>query len=135
LQLGRNRPQGYPIAHGGRSGKPLSWPPCRRRIARHAMCLILFAIEAHPDLSLVIASNRDEAHDRPTAPLGPWPDQPALLAGRDLVAGGTWLGIHADGRWAAVTNHRRGDAPAPRPRSRGHLVRDYLAGPSPLTGV
>jgi uncharacterized protein with NRDE domain len=92
------------------------------------MCLILFAWQAHPRYPLVVAANRDEFHARPTAAADFWPEQPDLLAGRDLQAGGTWLGVTRSGRFAAVTNYREPLAPeAPLERSRGELVRDYLA--------
>lgn len=94
------------------------------------MCLIIFALRARADLPLVVAANRDEEYARPTTPAAPWPDAPHVIAGRDLRAGGTWLGMTRDGRWAAVTNFRE---PAPRPAgapSRGKLVADYLTGDS-----
>jgi uncharacterized protein with NRDE domain len=92
------------------------------------MCLILVAAEAHPDYPLVIAANRDEFYDRPSAHAAFWPEEPQLLAGRDLRAGGTWLGITRTGRIAALTNYRdpisnRDDAP-----SRGSLVSNFLLG-------
>lgn len=92
------------------------------------MCLILVAWRAHPDFPLVVAANRDEFFARRSAGADFWPDQPAILAGRDLAAGGTWLGITRGGRFAALTNFRdparhRADAP-----SRGRLVADFLAG-------
>ncbi|GAB2182381.1 NRDE family protein [Denitratisoma sp. agr-D3] len=92
------------------------------------MCLILLAWRAHPDFPLVVAANRDEFHARPTAPAGFWPDHPQVLAGRDLVAGGTWMGTTKHGRFAALTNfrdpaHMRREAP-----SRGPLVSDFLCG-------
>lgn len=93
------------------------------------MCLILFAWKAHPRYALVLAANRDEFHERPSAAADFWPRRPDLLAGRDLQAGGTWLGITRSGRFAAVTNFREPLAPeAPLERSRGDLVTDYLAG-------
>jgi uncharacterized protein with NRDE domain len=90
------------------------------------MCLIFLAVDAHPKYRVVIAANRDEFYDRPTAPASFWADAPELLAGRDLRAGGTWLGITRTGRIAALTNYRdpklnREDAP-----SRGKLVSDFL---------
>jgi uncharacterized protein with NRDE domain len=91
------------------------------------MCLILAALHAHPDHALVIAANRDEFYDRPTAPAAFWPDHPRILGGRDLRAGGTWLAIDRTGRFAAVTNYRQGEREAAAPRSRGHLVSDYLS--------
>jgi uncharacterized protein with NRDE domain len=91
------------------------------------MCLLFVAIDTHPDYRLVIAANRDEYLERPTAEVGFWEDAPQVLAGRDLSGGGTWLGIDRAGRWAAVTNYREPQA-ATRESSRGHLVRDYLLG-------
>lgn len=86
------------------------------------MCLIALAWHHHPDYPLVVVANRDEFFDRPAAPADWWPDTPALLAGRDLRGGGSWLGVGRDGRFAALTNYRdparlRDDA-----RSRGDLV-------------
>jgi uncharacterized protein with NRDE domain len=94
------------------------------------MCLILLALDTHPDYALVLAANRDEFYDRPTAPTAFWDDAPDVLAGRDLRAGGTWLGIDRAGRLAAVTNYRQGTRETAAPRSRGHLVGDYLTGRS-----
>ena len=97
------------------------------------MCLLLFALDAHPRHRLVVAANRDEFTDRPAAPLGWWADAPDVLAGRDLEANGTWMGVTRAGRWAALTNVR--DPKNPRPaglrsarRSRGALVADFLGG-------
>ena len=92
------------------------------------MCLILFAWQAHPRYSLIVAANREEFHERPTAAAEFWRDYPDLLAGRDLQAGGTWLGVTRRGRFAAITNYREPLAPEPpSEHSRGHLVRDFLA--------
>lgn len=95
------------------------------------MCLILFAHRAHPGYPLVVAANRDEFYERPTAPAAFWEDARDVLAGRDLRAGGTWMGVTRSGRWAAITNYR--DPPAARPGapSRGHLVGDFLRGDAP----
>jgi uncharacterized protein with NRDE domain len=90
------------------------------------MCLVLIALDAHADYSLIVAANRDEFYDRPTAPAGFWADAPSVLAGRDLKAGGTWLGVDRRGRLAAVTNYRQGQREIPAARSRGQLVRDFL---------
>lgn len=96
------------------------------------MCLILFAWQAHPRYRLVLGANRDEFHERPTAAAGFWPQQPELLAGRDLQAGGTWLGVTRSGRFAAVTNYREPMQPEiPLERSRGELVTAFLAGHQP----
>ncbi|GAB4360601.1 MAG: NRDE family protein [Immundisolibacter sp.] len=92
------------------------------------MCLLVLAFRQLPEEPVLLAANRDEFHDRPAAPAQFWPEAPRLLAGRDLLAGGTWLGLTRDGRFAAVTNYREPPREgAPRP-SRGHLVRDYLLG-------
>ncbi|WGS48171.1 NRDE family protein [Paraburkholderia sp. D15] len=94
------------------------------------MCLIVF--DWRPDAVdgplFTLAANRDEFLRRTAAPLGWWDDAPDLLAGRDLVGGGTWLGVSRDGRFAALTNYRaphemRADAP-----TRGTLVSDWLSG-------
>ncbi|MFO7655035.1 MAG: NRDE family protein [Candidatus Krumholzibacteriia bacterium] len=108
------------------------------------MCLLILAHDVHPHLPLVVAANRDEFLDRPTAPLAEWSDAPGVFAGRDLRAGGTWMGVTRSGRWAAVTNvrepHDRPEAASRdgfaaaadasedggRRLSRGALVADYL---------
>jgi uncharacterized protein with NRDE domain len=90
------------------------------------MCLVLIALDSHPEYSLIVAANRDEFYDRPTAPAAFWADAPSVLAGRDLQAGGTWLGIDRRVRFAAVTNYRQGERESSAPRSRGRLVSDYL---------
>lgn len=92
------------------------------------MCLILAAIDAHPKYGLVLAANRDEYYDRPTAQAAFWPGAPHVLAGRDLREGGTWLGITRDGRVAAVTNYRAPGAKKESSPSRGKLVSGYLLG-------
>ena len=95
------------------------------------MCLILFAWRVHPRFPLVVAANRDEFFARPTAAAAFWHDRPGLLAGRDLEAGGTWMGITHRGRFAALTNYRDpGHQKAGRP-SRGLLVADFLHSPAP----
>ena len=96
------------------------------------MCVLAFAWD-HPGWRLVVAGNRDEFHARPSAPLAEWRDAPDLLAGRDLVSGGTWLGVHRGGRFAVVTNVR-GQPPRADARSRGELVAAALAS-EPLPGV
>ena len=92
------------------------------------MCLILFAYNKHPQYKLVVAANRDEFYDRPAAPMAFWTEAPKLLAGRDLKAGGTWLGVTRSGRFAAITNFRDPAAVKTDAPSRGHLVSDYLLG-------
>ena len=90
------------------------------------MCLILFSLESHPRYPLIIAANRDENYARPSTPLAFWPDAPDVAAGRDLEAGGTWLGITRQGRWAALTNYRQAGSYRLGAPSRGRLVSDYL---------
>ena len=97
------------------------------------MCLILLAWRVHPGCPLVVAANRDEYHARPASAAAFWPDQPEILAGRDLEAQGTWLGVSRSGRFAAVTNYRGGrDADAKE--SRGALVTGFLASHSSSKG-
>src|SRR6185369_8284359 len=90
------------------------------------MCLIAFAFDHHPRYSLVLAANRDEFLDRETESAGFWSDAPHLLAGRDRLAGGTWLGVTTRGKLAAVTNYRDTRQQVTDPPSRGALVADYL---------
>lgn len=89
------------------------------------MCTILFSYRPGPGDRLVLLANRDEFYDRPTAPAGNWEDAPEIYAGRDLVAGGTWLGVTRSGRIAAVTNFRD-PKQKPGTLSRGNLVADFL---------
>lgn len=90
------------------------------------MCLILFACHQHPDYPLVMTANRDEFHARPTRTAQWWDDFPNLLAGKDLDAGGTWLGITRSGRMTAVTNYRDPASHNPAATSRGELTTDFL---------
>ena len=90
------------------------------------MCLVVIAYDAHPRYPLIVAANRDEFHARPAQKLHWWPATPDIVAGRDLQAGGTWLGMHRSGRFATVTNFRDA-APAKRGlSSRGSLVSGFL---------
>ncbi|NOR37447.1 MAG: hypothetical protein GQ577_11935, partial [Woeseiaceae bacterium] len=92
------------------------------------MCLIVLAFQVHESVPLLVAANRDEFHARPTRDADWWPDMPDVLAGRDLQAGGTWLGVHRSGRFAAVTNYHDDHPPSTTLESRGRLVTDYLLG-------
>lgn len=92
------------------------------------MCLLVAACDLHPRYRLVLAGNRDEFHARPAAALAWWDDAPQLLAGRDLEAGGTWLGVDRRGRVGVVTNFRDLEPPQPGAVSRGTLVTGFLAG-------
>lgn len=92
------------------------------------MCLIAVAWQAHPRYRLALIANRDEAHERAAAAAAVDPVDPSLYGGRDLLAGGSWLMASTRGRLAAVTNVRAGIAEGAMPRSRGALVRDFVAG-------
>lgn len=92
------------------------------------MCLILFGYEAHPDYHLVVAANRDEFYQRPTRRAGWWEEFPDILGGKDLKAGGTWLGVNRNGRFSAITNYREPDNILPQAPSRGPLVVNFLTG-------
>ena len=92
------------------------------------MCLLVLAWNAHPRYRLVVAANRDEYHERPSAPLGRWPSAAEILAGRDLRAGGTWLGIDRRRRFGIVTNFRDLMGAPPQAPSRGGLIPRYLNG-------
>ena len=102
------------------------------------MCILALAWQILPERPLLLLSNRDEFLARPTRPLHQWADAP-IVAGRDAQSGGTWLGMTANGRWAALTNYRQ--LPSVKPdaallRSRGLLVSEYLASElSPLQFV
>ncbi len=89
------------------------------------MCLIVVGWRVHPDYPLIVAANRDEFYRRPTANADYWPEAPTVVGGRDLEAGGTWLGISKAGRFAAVTNVREPGV-APGRESRGQLTRRFL---------
>jgi len=95
------------------------------------MCLILLANRVHKDYPLVLAANRDEFYERPTLALGEWEGRVPLLAGKDARAGGTWMGIARNGRFAAITNFRDPAAAVVDAPSRGALVIDYLQGDEP----
>ncbi len=90
------------------------------------MCLLVFALRKHPRLPLIVAGNRDEFHTRPTQAAHWWPDKHDIIGGRDLQAGGTWLAMHRDGRFAAVTNYRDAHRERAGLQSRGHLITGFL---------
>ena len=92
------------------------------------MCLLVLAHRAHARYPFILASNRDEFLERPTEPAHFWADRPELLAGRDVRAGGTWLGITRTGNFAILTNHRDTRKSKVQGRSRGLLMLDVLAG-------
>ena len=90
------------------------------------MCLILLAWRAHPGHALVVAANRDEYFERPARAAAFWQDAPEVLAGRDLTAQGTWLGVTRAGRFASITNYRNPAERMATAPSRGSLVTDFL---------
>ncbi len=92
------------------------------------MCTLAFAYDTWPGHRLVLIGNRDEFYARPTTHVQQWADHPTLLAGRDLRAGGTWLGLTRTGRFATLTNLREPDRLDPAAPSRGALVTDFLLG-------
>jgi uncharacterized protein with NRDE domain len=98
------------------------------------MCLAVVALDAHPHYTVIVAANRDEFHARPTQPAHWWADDAgaAVLAGRDLEHGGTWLGLSRAGRWAFVTNVREPGRHDPRAPSRGALVPAVLRAAPPV---
>lgn len=91
-----------------------------------AMCLLSFHWQPNSPTPLTLVANRDEFHERPALPAQFWPEQPHILAGKDLSAGGTWLGVTKEGFFAALTNVRQVPAPHTGDISRGKLVLDYL---------
>ena len=98
------------------------------------MCLVALAIDTSRRFPLVIASNRDEFFNRPAARLAWWTPRagaPAILSGRDLDSGGTWLGLTAPGRLALLTNVRGGLSADPTAPSRGRVVPEWLATTEP----
>lgn len=92
------------------------------------MCVVALAHRVHPDWPLILIGNRDEFHARPAASLHMWEDGSGIVAGRDLQAGGTWLGVHAPSGRAVVVTNVRGAMPDPAKDSRGALVTDLLRG-------
>ncbi len=90
------------------------------------MCILFIAIEQHPKYPLIICANRDEFHQRPTQAMHVW-QEPNILAGKDLQAGGTWLGLSSTGKFAALTNFRKFPLNDEPKKSRGDLVLQALA--------
>ena len=91
------------------------------------MCLITFAYKSHPTYSFILAANRDEFYERASAPLTYWDEDKNILAGQDLIQGGTWLGLNSQSHFATVTNYRDGATPDnDRLLSRGKLTRNFL---------
>lgn len=95
---------------------------------RRSMCVVALAWKAHPRWPLILIGNRDEFHERPSASLAAWDDDSGILAGRDLKAGGTWLGVHPEQRRIVVVTNVRGTMPDQHKESRGQLAVDLLRG-------
>jgi uncharacterized protein with NRDE domain len=92
------------------------------------MCLLAFNWNNHPEYKMILVANRDEFFERPTKSLHLWEE--GFYAGKDLRAGGTWLGIHPNGRFAALTNYRDMRNMKKDAKSRGDLVKNFLQGES-----
>lgn len=90
------------------------------------MCLILFSYKKHDKYKLILAANRDEFYSRPTEPVSRWNDGSGIIAGKDLEAGGTWMGVTENGRFSALTNYRNPRAIKSEVLSRGLLVSEFL---------
>jgi uncharacterized protein with NRDE domain len=94
---------------------------------RNFMCTVVFMRRPDHDWPLILAANRDEMADRPwKPPARHWPDRPETIAGLDVLAGGSWLGMNDHGVVAGVLNRRESLGPDPRLRSRGELVLEAL---------
>lgn len=94
------------------------------------MCILFFALKQHPTYPVIICANRDEFHQRPTQSMHWWSEknnQQTILAGKDLQAGGTWLGLNKQGRFSALTNFRQPQLFDSNKQSRGDLVLQALA--------
>lgn len=103
------------------------------------MCILFIAKEQHPDYPVIICANRDEFHHRPSQDMHWWPKH-NILAGKDLQAGGTWLGLNTAGDFSALTNFRRPNHVDQNKRSRGELVLNALTSndfnsPKTLTNI
>lgn len=98
------------------------------------MCILFFAVNQHKDYPVIICANRDEFHQRPTEAMHWW-QQPEILAGKDLQAGGSWLGLNKQGRFAALTNFRQPLADTSNKKSRGELVVNAIANTSERDAV
>lgn len=92
------------------------------------MCLITFALRTNPNYPLIVAANRDEFFERPAAPAHYWEDTNSVFAGRDLSAGGTWLGVNQQGLFTALTNYREivDSETTPQYKSRGDITSNFL---------
>src|SRR3546814_20330076 len=92
------------------------------------MCVVALAHRVHPDWPLILIGNRDAFHARAAAPLHEWDDGSGIVAGRDLQAGGTWLGVHRPSGRTLVVTHLRGPMPDPVYESGGGRFSELLRG-------
>ncbi len=92
------------------------------------MCILFIAVNEHKDFPLIVAANRDEFFQRPTSQSDFWFENTDILAGRDLQAGGTWMGINKNGRFSALTNVRDPHKIDPNANTRGELVTNFING-------
>jgi hypothetical protein len=91
------------------------------------MCTVIVLRRPNHAWPLILAGNRDEMRDRPwTAPGRHWPDRPEIIAGRDDLAGGSWLGLNESGVVAVMLNRKGTLGPQAGKRSRGELVLEAL---------
>jgi uncharacterized protein with NRDE domain len=90
------------------------------------MCLIFLSLNQHPNYKLIVVANRDEFYHRKTARASFWNDHPEVLGGRDLEAGGTWMGVNRKGKISMITNYRDLANIKLKAPSRGFLVSDFL---------
>ena len=90
------------------------------------MCLVTFSLHSHAQFPLIVVANRDEFYDRPTAAVSFWEDAKTILAGRDLLQKGSWMGVSKNGRFATITNFRNPSLPESGQLSRGIIVQDFL---------
>lgn len=90
------------------------------------MCLLLFGLKTCKSFPFILAANRDEFYQRPTAAMDFWPENPSILAGRDLEHGGTWFGINTRGSFAALTNYRDLSTLKQKAPSRGDIIVEFM---------
>jgi len=92
------------------------------------MCIAFVILNASSTYPVIVAFNREELLGRDTVPLDAWgTTAPQMYAGKDLKAGGSWLGVSSEGRVAFLTNYRETGSD-PGKRSRGFLVKEFLEG-------
>jgi uncharacterized protein with NRDE domain len=94
------------------------------------VCTLAIYFQTSDDFPVVVAANRDEFFERPTTPPVQLSRDPWIVAGQDLVAGGTWLGVNGRNVVAGIVNRRSSTSPDPTRRSRGQLCLDVLRGAS-----